>query len=83
MNLEILEIASAFSKPRNDKNSRIPYRDPRIKPEDDTRTPGDDSYLRNSRIPSLFLDLSFLSIRRKLGAIQKEYRRPLKAYLDL
>ena len=28
INLEFLEIASAFSKPRNDENSRIPYRDP-------------------------------------------------------
>ena len=27
-NLEFLEIASAFSKPRNDENSRIPYKIP-------------------------------------------------------
>ena len=37
------EIASAFLKPRNDAGnsrilakSKIPFRDPRVKPEDDT-----------------------------------------------
>ena len=45
MNLEFLEIASVALLPRNDAgNSRIPYRDPRVKPEDDI--------VGNSRIPS-------------------------------
>ena len=34
--MEFLEIASVALLPRNDAgNSRIPYRDPRFKPEDD------------------------------------------------
>ena len=45
MNLEFLEIASVALLPRNDtENSRIPYRDPRVKPEDDI--------VGNSRIPT-------------------------------
>ena len=36
--LEFLEIASAFSKPRNDENSRIHYRDPPVKLGDDTKS---------------------------------------------
>ena len=43
LNLEFLEIASVALLPRNDENSRIPYRDPRVKPEDDI--------VGNSRIP--------------------------------
>ena len=31
-----MRLLPIFSKPRNDvENSRIPYRDPRVKPEDD------------------------------------------------
>ena len=37
-----MRLLPLFSKPRNDENSRIPYRDPRVKPEDDI--------VRNSRI---------------------------------
>ena len=46
MNLEFLEIASVALLPRNDtENSRIPYRDPRVKLGDDI--------VGNSRIPKL------------------------------
>ena len=45
MNLEFLEIASVALLPRNDENSRIPYRDPRIKLGDDI--------VGNSRIPKI------------------------------
>ena len=54
MNLEFLEIASVALLPRNDgilefpkikippnpQKTKIPYRDPRVKPEDDTRQGG-------------------------------------------
>ena len=44
INLEFLEIASVALLPRNNAgNSRIPYRDPRVKPEDDI--------VGNSKIP--------------------------------
>ena len=48
MNLEFLEIASVALLPHNDENSRIPYRDPRVKPEDDI--------VGNSRIPKINLE---------------------------
>ena len=56
-NLEFIEIASVALLPRNDaRNSRIPYRDPRVKPEYDreSRIPRTKSRIpkNKSRIPS-------------------------------
>ena len=62
-----MRLLRLFSKPRNDENSRISYRDPRVKSGDDTRLGNSrilslrnsSFFLRNSRILSLGI-LEFL-----------------------
>ncbi|MDD0847316.1 hypothetical protein PTQ35_00620 [Campylobacter sp. 46490-21] len=53
MNGILNEIASVALLPRNDgENSRIPsIRDPRVKPEDDTKQPEDDTNDINAKSP--------------------------------